>query len=723
MSAGESPWGIADRFLLALAPHEPIAAQAIGEPVGHGLPDLSPEWCVERYAIEGRTLDQLRGVDRAGLGRHELALVHAMTERLESDRRLFETGFLPRLVAPLASPAHTVRESFDGAIIDAVGGSAVVERLEAVPEAIAQLQRRLRWAAEEGARGGFTGGGVVARRQLEVLAAQIDGWIDPDGMDFFRSIPVEEDVAAGLRDRARAAGDRASEAYASLARFLRGELFEFAEDRDPVGGAVYLATARSFLGADVDLDELSAYGWAELDRLVGRALGVAERILGAEAATGRASEVLRRAAAALDADPAGRLGEESEIRAWLETRLASTVTALDGVAFDLPDTIGEVVCDVTRAASGVVYYTPAAPDGSQPSRVVWTIPRDAATISTWQEVTSVHHEGVPGHHLEHAINRANTGLHRWQRALCEVHGYAEGWAHYSEQLSEEFGLLRDDGELLGMLLGQIWRAVRVIADIGLHTGRSVPENPYTDETEWTTELAERLLVELALTTAHTARFEVDRYLAWPGQALAFKAGQRLWNELRARAEARPGFVLKNFHRDALSWGPMGLGPLAELLDMDADASAEAAVDAGSGAGAFAARDADATGACEIVETIEDLYRRLGDRAAFDRRLDPRVTVWESAAPRLLRGIAELDELRGPAIAEADRLEPLPLVVPTELIGEAWGDTGIARYVLEVRAQADAPILELVRVTDVLRRDDRGWRIVHHHAQDLETPAG
>ncbi|UOQ61788.1 DUF885 domain-containing protein [Leucobacter rhizosphaerae] len=568
MNRTETPWDIADDFVGELAPHEPTAAQAIGAPIGHGLPDLSPEWCVARYELEGRTLDRLARVETAGLSPAERSLVAAMSERLASDRRLFETGFTPRLVAPLASPAHTVRESFDGVIIDAAHGRAVVERLEAVPETLQQLQRRLIWAAEEGARGTFAGGGVVAERQLEVLAGQIDGWLDPDGMDFFRSMPIAADAPADLVVRARTAQDRASHAYTAFAEFLRGPLRLEAPTNDAVGASVYLATARSFLGADVDLDELSAYGWSELDRLVARATQVAARVLGVaerDETSEPASALLRRAAARLDEDQAGALSDESAIRAWLESRIGDTISALDGAAFDIPPAIHDVVCDVTRAAAGVVYYTPGAPDGSHPARVVWTIPRDETSISTWKEVTSMHHEGVPGHHLEHTINRANVALHPWQRALCEVHGYAEGWAHYSEQLSEELGLLRSDGELLGMLLGQIWRAVRVIADIGLHTGRPVPENRFTTELEWTPELARRMLVELALTSEQTAQFEVDRYLAWPGQALAFKAGQRLWNGLREDAEARGDFDLKTFHHDALSWGPMGLAPLAELL--------------------------------------------------------------------------------------------------------------------------------------------------------------
>jgi ketosteroid isomerase-like protein len=129
---------------------------------------------------------------------------------------------------------------------------------------------------------------------------------------------------------------------------------------------------------------------------------------------------------------------------------------------------------------------------------------------------------------------------------------------------------------------------------------------------------------------------------------------------------------------------------------------------------------------ELHTFIAELYSHLADRAAFDERLHPDVTVWESADPRLLRGIAELDDLRGPAIAPEQRTTPLPLVEPVDVLADRWGDTGVIRYLLEVRASAGDPISELVRVTDVVRRDEAGWKIVHHHAADVDPvnePAG
>jgi uncharacterized protein (DUF885 family) len=268
----------------------------------------------------------------------------------------------------------------------------------------------------------------------------------------------------------------------------------------------------------------------------------------------------------LDRDPRYRLEGVSAIQTWLSGRVAQTIEAVRP-AFDLPSTVADVECLVSEASSGVVYYTPGAPDGSTPGRIVWTIPSGVPVASSWQEVTSVHHEGVPGHHLQFVLTASYPDLHPWQRHLCHVHGYAEGWAHYAEQLAVELQLIRDPAERLGLLLGQIWRSVRIVADIGLHTGRAIPPNPLVAEREWTPELARRMLVDLALVDPALAGFEVDRYLAWPGQALAFKVGARLWDQARASRQDQRGaeFSLREFHRDALALGPMGLDPLRRLL--------------------------------------------------------------------------------------------------------------------------------------------------------------
>ncbi|MFK4728900.1 DUF885 domain-containing protein [Agromyces mediolanus] len=549
---------VADAHLAALAEHEPAAAQALGRDAAARLADYGPEWAEERRALLDRTAAALRALPAEELAA-DVALAAALGERAASEAELFDTGFTARLLAPLASPVQEIRERFDDVVVtDDEDGDAVIERLAAVEPALVELRRRLEWARDAGRSGRFSGSGVVAARQIEVVAGQIESWIDPAGLDYFSRIDTEPLSEARAAAFARA-GERATRAYGELGGWLRAELLPSAATEDAVGEEVYAQTAQSFLGTPLDLDEVYDYGWTELDRLVAESRRLAGLVLG----SGDAGDV-RAAARLLDADPRSRIVGHDRIVAWLEERLEDTFARVDGVAFDLPPAIRDVDVVVPTAASGVVYYTPGAPDGSVRSKIVWTIPEGAEAIGTWQEVTSFHHEGVPGHHLEHTINRSNAGLHPWQRYLCEIHGYAEGWAHYSEQLSDSIGLLRDPGEQLGMVLGQIWRAVRIVVDLGLHTGRELRANPLGATGRWTPELGRRFLTELALVDPRTAGFEVDRYLAWPGQALAFKVGAKLWTEARATAEAS-GMPAKDFHHRALALGPMGLAPLQHLL--------------------------------------------------------------------------------------------------------------------------------------------------------------
>ncbi len=544
---------IADRYVAELAAHEPDAAQAAGLPSPGPLADIGPDWLQRKYALQGETLAALEDLTTdAG----DPTLRAALTERLERERLLFDTGFTPRLVAGLASPVHLIRYAIEGLIVTADdAGEELVARLEAVPSGVAQYIDSLRWARDHADR--FTGGGIAPVRQLDTLAGQLDLWARSD---WFGSIPIDDAVDAATRARVRVAADRANAALTELADVLRDELRPVAPTVDGVGAQVYADLAAAMLGARIDLADTYAYGWSELERLV-----AAARALAAELG-GTGDDPVRSAATLLDADPSYRLDGVDAIRGWLEQRVDETMDAL-ATAFDLPPGIRNVECVVAEASTGVVYYTPAPPDGSVPSRIVWTIPSGVPEAATWQEVSSVHHEGLPGHHLQFVLTASYADLHPWQRHLCHIHGYAEGWAHYAEQLADELGLIRDPAERLGLLLGQIWRSVRIVADIGLHTGWAIPPNHLVVESTWSPELAQRMLVDLALVEAHLAGFEVDRYFGWPGQALAFRVGARLWNEAREARAAADGdaFSLREFHRDALALGPMGLEPLRARL--------------------------------------------------------------------------------------------------------------------------------------------------------------
>jgi uncharacterized protein (DUF885 family) len=201
----------------------------------------------------------------------------------------------------------------------------------------------------------------------------------------------------------------------------------------------------------------------------------------------------------------------------------------------------------------------------------WAVPDGITDFSTWREVTTVYHEGVPGHHLQVAQTAYRSELlNRWQRLMCWVSGHGEGWALYSERLMDDLGYLDDPADKLGMLDAQGFRAARVIVDIGMHLELEIPaDNPFgfhPGET-WTSQLGLEFMRQHCRMDDAFIKFEVNRYLGWPGQAPSYKVGERIWLQARDEAQARQGadFDLKAFHRAALDLGALGLDPMRQAL--------------------------------------------------------------------------------------------------------------------------------------------------------------
>jgi uncharacterized protein (DUF885 family) len=181
-------------------------------------------------------------------------------------------------------------------------------------------------------------------------------------------------------------------------------------------------------------------------------------------------------------------------------------------------------------------------------------------------LTTVYHEGVPGHHLQigQTVYRREL-LNRWRRLACWVSGHGEGWALYAERFMGELGFLDDSGAYLGMLNAQAMRAARVVVDIGVHCQFPAPEE--VGGGDWMYDKAWTFFRSHVAGPDEELRFELDRYMGWPGQAPSYKIGERLWLQARQEAQAREGaaFDLKVFHRRALDLGSVGLDVLrAEL---------------------------------------------------------------------------------------------------------------------------------------------------------------
>ncbi|MGV2901494.1 DUF885 domain-containing protein, partial [Microbacterium sp. AGC62] len=402
-------------------------------------------------------------------------------------------------------------------------------------------------------------GVMPARRQVVEVATQIDRYTADDG--FFAAFVAEADPDEGQlpASLARTLADNSAAArvaYDELRRFLAEELAPAAGDVDAVGRELYALNSRRFLGATIDLDETYEWGREELARMVAEQTAIANEILPGAS--------VEEAVAHLEADPTRKLVGTEALQKWMQETSDRAVAELGASHFDIPEAIRTLECMIAPTQEGGIYYTGPTDDFSRPGRMWWSVPEGVTEFDTWRELTTVFHEGVPGHHLQIAqavYNRAE--LNSWRRLLAGTSGHAEGWALYAERLMEQLGYLDDPADRLGMLDGQRMRAARVVLDIGVHLGK-----PRLDGTGvWDADYALDFMRHNVNMSDQFVQFEVNRYLGWPGQAPSYKVGQRIWEQVRDGVRAAEGesFSFKDFHKRALDIGGVGLDTLRTAL--------------------------------------------------------------------------------------------------------------------------------------------------------------
>jgi uncharacterized protein (DUF885 family) len=548
---------IADRYVDEWAELDPTGATHAGI-AGHDdrMTDLSPEGYAALADLDRRTLARLGAAVPAD--ERERVAKEAMQERLGRSLALYEAGDVTSDVNVISSGLHYVRGVFDLMPTDGDEAAAnIAARLATVPAALTQWRQTLLYAADQGH--------VSSRQQMIEVAKQCDIWTDPAGDNFYPALA--ERAGAGVNEALRAdlsrAADQASEATAETGRFLREELARRGREKQAVGPERYERALGYFLGADVDVHEAYAWGFEELARLEAEMRQVADKIVPGGS--------VDDAVTTLDADPARNILGKEAFRDWMQELADRAIRELHGAHFDIPEQVRRIECCLAPTSDGAIYYTGPSEDFSRPGRMWWAVPQGIDTFSTWREVTTVFHEGVPGHHLQigQTAVRAER-LNRWQRLLCWCSGHGEGWALYAERLMDELGYLSDPGDKLGMLDGQAFRAARVVVDIGMHLELEIPrDNPFGFHPgeRWTPELGWEFMRAHCRVPDENLRFEVNRYLGWAGQAPSYKLGERIWLQARAEARARQGadFDLRTFHREALNLGALGLDPLKAAL--------------------------------------------------------------------------------------------------------------------------------------------------------------
>jgi uncharacterized protein (DUF885 family) len=313
------------------------------------------------------------------------------------------------------------------------------------------------------------------------------------------------------------------------------------------GSACYTALIRKYTTRDLAPEAIHATGLAALEEIHAEFQALGDVLWG--------ETDLPAIFTRLRTDPALLFDTEASIEAQAARSLAAATAAMPAFFDPLPAAQCTVrpIPAYEAPYTTIAYYRPAAPDGSRPgtyfinTHAPTTRPRHEAQVLAF-------HESIPGHHLQIALAQELPETPLFRKHL-DATVFVEGWALYTERLADEMGLYETDLDRMGMLSFDAWRAARLVVDTGLH------------HKGWSREAAEQFLRDhtpLALNNIHN---EVDRYITWPGQALAYKTGQlEIWR-LRREAEATLGdrFDLKGFHHAVLGGGPVPLSLLEDQV--------------------------------------------------------------------------------------------------------------------------------------------------------------
>ena len=535
---------LSDQAVEAVAASDPMVATFVGV-AGHDdrWTDLSPGGYEERRRLAEALLEEATACE-VGSPDEQLArqvMIDTFRETIERHDAGDHLRDLNNIVSPFQS-VHDVLELTEDP-------EDVRHRLLGLPDALEGYRLTL---AE-----GLSAGNPVPRRQVLAAIEQGRVWSGPQGFGEH----ADGDGFAEPVDAARGA-------YGRLADWLERVYLPSAAPTDAVGEERYLREARMHLGTTIDPRETYEWGWQELGRLTEELAGTCARIdPGVPPAV--VIELLRT-------DPSRAAGTSAGFLEIMQARQQRALSELAGSHFALDDRIRRIEVKASPPGGALApYYTPPSEDFSR-SGAVWYPLGGRAVFPLWEEVTTAHHEGFPGHHLQVGTQMAlGDRLSRFHRLMVWKPGSGEGWALYAEHLMGELGYLDRPDYEAGLLAAQILRSARIVIDIGLHLGYPIPPVArgnaigFHPGENWTFELGVEMLTRVAFQDEPFARSEVTRYLGWPAQAISYKLGERAILELRAERIAAAGaespFDPVRFHSDVLRAGAVGLDLLAEVV--------------------------------------------------------------------------------------------------------------------------------------------------------------
>jgi uncharacterized protein (DUF885 family) len=527
----------------------PVAATALGiKTYDDRLDDNSPAGIAKDRARLERTLARARAFDEAGLSAEDRLSRRALIEELESGLARMDCAFHEWVVDPLNGPQVEFMNLADYTVFESPRDAAnYAKRVRAMGPYVDQHVANLRL--------GLAAGKTASRAAVEKTIVQLDELMAKPAAEWAVSAPAKaEHKAWSAGERTKFATDLAAAVDQSLApalrryrEFLGKDVTPAARPAEkagmaalPAGVECYRKMIRAHTSLDLDPQTIHQMGLdavarfrRELSELGARALGTSD-----------VQEIQKR----LRTDPAMQFATAGEVEGKAREALARAKAAIPQWFGILP----RADCDVKVMGmheapySTIAYYRQPAADGSRPGTYMINTYKPE-TRPRYEAEALAFHESIPGHHLQIAIAQELRDVPEFRKHQG-VTSFVEGWALYTERLADEMGLYSSDVDRIGMLSYDAWRACRLVVDTGVHA------------LGWSRQQAIDYMIENSVLAENNIVNEVDRYLTWPGQALAYKLGQLEILRLRDEARARLGdrFDIRAFHDVVLRDGAVAL---------------------------------------------------------------------------------------------------------------------------------------------------------------------
>ena len=427
---------------------------------------------------------------------------------------------------PLSVPLDSVKHYED-----------YIARLHQIPRVLSQTTEVL--------RAGMKDDLMPVRFIIEKLPVQCQGIIDanpfliptrkyPAGISAEEQKRLTQEITAAIEQDVISA-------YWGFAAFLRTEYAPhgrttLAVTSLPNGEAIYRNDIYGRTSTHPSPEEIHQLGLREMERIQAEMTLIAKKEGFADLASFRAS--LKSNPKYVPTSAEQILDDYRHYIAQMEPKLPQLFT-------QLPKSPVTVEAIPAFQAAAATHYVAGTPDGKRPGRVVVATSNFAERSLVDDEATA-YHEGIPGHHMQQSVQQQLTGLPKFRLHGLRMNAYIEGWALYAEQLGKEVGFYQDPVSDYGRLASELFRAVRLVVDTGIHAQG------------WSRDQVVDFMRKSGAVDEPTIQTETDRYIAWPAQALSYKLGQLKIRELRERAqkELGPKFDLRAFHDEMLNGGTL-----------------------------------------------------------------------------------------------------------------------------------------------------------------------